>query len=584
MWGMKRVLILLILCLGSSFLWAQKEEYFITLWELPKGELFFRDFTNKNNAIPIGTTLVNSKTNECYYPKVWVYGSETLSRFDIPENGMYTLYILSQEIEIKWWTSFVKSHFRGVVQWGNYVWNNARELKDLFITPVFANAGAPKLGMKSLSYFFQGFDMSQINVEDWDVSNVKDFSHMFEGCKSFDQDLGRWNVSNAVRMDSMFANCKEFHGENLGNWDVSKVCDVTGMFAGCSVFNAPLNNWNVGAVKTFRDMFRGCESFDQDLGKWDVRSATNMSGMFAGCRSFNQNLSNWNVRNVVYMSEMFAGCSSFNQPLNDWADKVRNVKYFAKFLKDAVLFNQPLNDWDVSHAIYMGEMFAFAKSFNQPLDKWIVTNADMPKMFFRATSFNQNLGKWILSTGSTLGLSSCGMDVENYSKTLIGWENTRLSGEGKKCFIEAAGLFYNNSAAKARESLSARQYRWFVFEGDQLLEHYILLKKAEVDIREGQQTNLRISTAGVTEDELEELEWEVEDDSIVELVDKGELKIKGVDAGTTKLTVRIPSNDVHDDLETTCTVTVKPSNKKTTTTPAATPAKKKQNAASRVRK
>ncbi len=584
MWGMKRVLILLILCLGSSFLWTQEEEYFITLWELPKGELFFRDFTNKSKAIPIGTTLVNLKTNERYYPKVWVYGSETLSRFDIPENGMYILYILSQEIKIKWWASFVKSHFRGVVQWGNYVWNDVRELKDLFITPVFANAGAPKLGMESLSYFFQDFDMSQINVEDWDVSNVKDFSHMFEGCKSFDQDLGRWNVSNAVRMDSMFANCKEFHGRNLGNWNVSKVHDVTGMFAGCSVFNAPLNNWNVGAVKTFRDMFRGCESFDQDLGKWDVRSATNMSGMFAGCRSFNQNLSNWNVRNVVYMSEMFAGCSSFNQPLNAWADKVRNVKYFAKFLKDAVLFNQPLNDWDVSHAIYMGEMFAYAKSFNQPLDKWIVTNADMPKMFFRATSFNQNLGKWILSTGHTLGLSSCGMDVENYSKTLIGWENTSLSGEGTKCFIEAAGLFYNNSAAKARENLHARRDRWFVFEGDQLLEHYILLKKAEVDIREGQQTNLRISSGGVTEDELEGLEWEVEDDNIVELVDKGELKIKGVDAGTTKLTVRIPSNDVHDDLEATCTVTVKPSNKKLTTTPAATPAKKKQNSASRVKK
>jgi len=539
MWGMKRVLILLILCLGSSFLWAQKEEYFITLWELPKGELFFRDFTNKNNAIPIGTTLVNSKTNECYYPKVWVYGSETLSRFDIPENGMYTLYILSQEIEIEWWTSFVKSHFRGVVQWGNYVWNNARELKDLFITPVFANAGAPKLGMKSLSYFFQGFDMSQINVEDWDVSNVKDFSHMFEGCKFFDQDLGRWNVSNAVRMDSMFANCKEFHGRNLGNWNVSKVCDVTGMFAGCSVFNAPLNNWNVGAVKTFRDMFRGCESFDQDLGKWDVRSATNMSGMFRGCKKM----------------------------------------------------NSPLNHWDVGGIKYMDRMFYGAESFNQPLDLWDVRQVlRMDSMFYAAKSFNQNLGKWELGENVCLGLQRCGMDVVNFSNTLYAWKPYYRTHQMRR--IKATGLYYNEKGRIAKDTLESHRYYWngeqffyYDIDGARYLQYYVLFRKPEFVARIGEESLLKLASGGLDDDDWDQVELEVEDENILEVIDAKTLKIKGLEAGTTKVTLRVPEkDDVHKDLETTCTVTVKPSNKKTTTTPAATPAKKKQNAASRVRK
>jgi len=54
-------------------------------------------------------------------------------------------------------------------------------------------------------------------------------------------------------MAGMFCNCK--FNQDINNWDVSSVKDMRCMFMQNQYFNKPLNNWDVSNVKLFASMF-----------------------------------------------------------------------------------------------------------------------------------------------------------------------------------------------------------------------------------------------------------------------------------------------------------------------------------------
>ena len=202
-------------------------------------------------------------------------------------------------------------------------------------------------------------------------------------------------------MKNAFSYCENMDfAKGIDTPDVSQVTNMENMFYGCSAFNQPLNNWDVGQVTNMESMFSGCTSFNQPLNNWDVSKVTNMEDMFHGCTSFNQPLNNWDVSQVTNMGNMFSGCTSFNQSLNNW---------------------------DVSKVTYMRDMFS------------------------GCTSFNQDLGMWKLESCQELGLEKCGMSVENYSKSLVGWAAQANITQGLR--LGAGELRYNASAREARKQL-----------------------------------------------------------------------------------------------------------------------------------
>ena len=79
-----------------------------------------------------------------------------------------------------------------------------------------------------------------IDVSNWDVSNVTNTAGMFYFCKNFDCDLSRWNVSNVKYMYLMFHNCKQFNCD-LSRWNTSKAKATLNMFDGCDKMTIP--NW-----------------------------------------------------------------------------------------------------------------------------------------------------------------------------------------------------------------------------------------------------------------------------------------------------------------------------------------------------
>ena len=53
-------------------------------------------------------------------------------------------------------------------------------------------------------------NLIELNLSDWDVSNVKNMEHLFSDCSSLTKlNLSGWDISNVRYMGSMFYNCKE---------------------------------------------------------------------------------------------------------------------------------------------------------------------------------------------------------------------------------------------------------------------------------------------------------------------------------------------------------------------------------------
>lgn len=260
----------------------------------------------------------------------------------------------------------------------------------------FTAINTPNLtGTTKMFYMFRNAKAFNGDINNWDVSAVKDMNGMFHTATAFNQDLSSWDVSNVTDMQGMFSFASTFNGD-INNWDVSAVTTMQSMFRGASAFNQDLNNWDVSSVTNMFTMFEYTSVFNGDISSWDVSAVTDMYAMFNRSWAFNQDISNWNVSSVTSMDTMFSSASSFNQDISNW--DVSSVVFIDKMFSYANSFNQDISSWDVSGITDMSEMFSGASSFNQDISNWNVSAVtNMSEMFRYASIFNQDLSSWDVS-------------------------------------------------------------------------------------------------------------------------------------------------------------------------------------------
>ena len=297
--------------------------------------------------------------------------------------------------------------------------------------------------------------------------------------------------------------------------------------------------------------FAYCENmqFASTIDTPDLSAVTDMSYAFNGCKTFNQPLNNWDVSNVEDMSSLFSGCSAFNQTVNDW--EVDKVIYLGYLFDDCKSFNQPLNNWNVKNANDMSSMFSGCNAFNQILNRWKVSNVvNMRNMFSNCKTFNQDIGMWELKNCSELGLKNCGMNVENYSKSLESWAAQANIMTALK--LDATGLQYNKACETARTKLINNK-SWEITGDTQA--PYLEFKLSKVTVVEGKKLTLVLIKTGIPANET--IALNTDNESTVQIVDKTNLTIKGLKAGKATITATIAANEKHEKLTTTCEVTVK---------------------------
>ena len=250
---------------------------FITMWEVEAGSSI---------TIP---TLSDSYTYK--YKVNWGDGSETEETGDATHTytleGTYKVSIEGEFPAISFWNTDGANRlkFKSVEQWGGIEWatmesafHSASFTLNATDAPILTNVEST-VGMFALGGVSFG---EGVNLNSWDVSNVKNMVGMFNQQAGFNEDISGWDVSNVTSMDQMFEACFSFN-QDLSGWNVSNVTSMSDMFNNATAFNQNLSGWNVSKVTNVEYMFSNANSFSQDLSDWDVSKVTK-------CTNFAPNL------------------------------------------------------------------------------------------------------------------------------------------------------------------------------------------------------------------------------------------------------------------------------------------------------
>ena len=205
--------------------------------------------------------------------------------------------------------------------------------------------------IKDMQLLFNELDPHNIDISEWDVSNVEDMSGMFFDCRNLDCDLSKWEVSKVKDMNYMFTGCTSL--KNKPSWYKENLTDIIESLKinsktkvnkySCKPKdldelwkiveeylkkdkNANLNDIDVSNITDMSYLFDGLDPHNIDISEWDVSKVKDMYNMFSYCKNFNCDLSNWDVSNVKDMSWMFYDCNKFNCDLSKWnVSKVTNI-------------------------------------------------------------------------------------------------------------------------------------------------------------------------------------------------------------------------------------------------------------------
>ena len=162
--------------------------------------------------------------------------------------------------------------------------------------------------------FYECSDITEIDLSNFDTSQVEIMYYMFYGCSSLTSiNLFNFKTSNVTVMHYMFYNCYSIQSLNLSSFDTTQVTRMDFMFSHCSsLISLNLTNFITLNAKDMNNMFSDCKSFLKlDLSNFDTSQVSMMNSMFSNCLSLiSLILSNFNTSQVTWMHYMFSNCSS----------------------------------------------------------------------------------------------------------------------------------------------------------------------------------------------------------------------------------------------------------------------------------
>lgn len=240
---MKRISIVFALLI-SLIVYAQRP--FIGKWETTDGKIILPtrgdfDYTYQ-------------KEND---PSITGSGKGTYAKnvIDVSEAGAYIISITPKiSLAFDYGKSNVlpseRAQFKELKQWGDVVW------------------------MMVISGSFSG--CSELKVTATDVPNLSEVNFMLE----------------------MFKNCTSITEiPNLNQWNLSKVRNMNFMFEGASSFNQDISQLNVSNAKEMKGLLKGATAFNQNLGSWIIKGGALLNDIFSDsgmdCVNYSNTLKGW---------------------------------------------------------------------------------------------------------------------------------------------------------------------------------------------------------------------------------------------------------------------------------------------------
>ncbi len=151
----------------------------------------------------------------------------------------------------------------------------------------------------------------EIDLSNFDTSNVTDMSYMFYGMSNLTTlDLSNFNTSQVTDMKYMFTYMFNLTTLDLSSFNTFKVTDMNHMFSATrNLTTLDLSNFDTSKVINMQYMFSGMRNLTTlNLSNFDTSKVTNMYGMFGGMSNLaTLDLSNFDTSKVTDMSHMFFG-------------------------------------------------------------------------------------------------------------------------------------------------------------------------------------------------------------------------------------------------------------------------------------
>ena len=240
---MRRISIVFALLI-SLIVYAQRP--FIGKWETTDGKIILPtrgdfDYTYQ-------------KEND---PSITGSGKGTYAKnvIDVSEAGAYIISITPKiSLAFDYGKSNVlpseRAQFKELKQWGDVVW------------------------MMVISGSFSG--CSELKVTATDVPNLSAVNFMLE----------------------MFKNCTSITEiPNLNQWNLSTVRNMNFMFEGASSFNQDISQLNVSNAKEMKGLLKGATAFNQNLGSWIIKGGALLNDIFSDsgmdCVNYSNTLKGW---------------------------------------------------------------------------------------------------------------------------------------------------------------------------------------------------------------------------------------------------------------------------------------------------
>lgn len=235
-------------------------------------------------------------------------------------------------------------------------------------------------------------NITNIEFNNVDTSNVTSIAFMFQGCKGLTKlNLSAFDTANVIIASGIFSECSNLAEIDVSGFNTAKMSAVNAMFKNCSsLLRLDVSAWDTGRFKNMGDMFNGCSSLAElDVSGWDTSNVSSMGytffncrvltvldvsnfdtsrvntfvGMFSGCNKIKElDVSGWNTQNVTNMGEMFYACyglttldvSNFNTA------KVTNMAHMFNSCSNVQQINA--SSFDTSNVEYMQYMFAYCRT------------------------------------------------------------------------------------------------------------------------------------------------------------------------------------------------------------------------------
>ena len=140
-------------------------------------------------------------------------------------------------------------------------------------------------------------DGDKIIILVWNKSINKSI-HMFQDCYNITEiDLSNFDTSEIIQTSNMFQGCSKLTSINFSNFDTSKVTAMGYMFYDCSsLISLNLSSFNTSNVVYMRYTFYNCAQLvSLDLSNFDTSKVQYMNETFSGCKNLKYiNLKNFN--------------------------------------------------------------------------------------------------------------------------------------------------------------------------------------------------------------------------------------------------------------------------------------------------